>query len=100
MSVWIAIVGSGIATYLTRALPFAVRFEPRGRVRRYLEDLPVSIIAALAGAGLLAPQQRLTFGPELLAAPLVIAVAWWRRNLLLAVLAGVLVVAVLRRIAA
>jgi branched-subunit amino acid transport protein len=100
MSTWLAIGGAAVATYLTRALPLAIAFEPRGRVRRYLEDLPTSIIAALAGAGVLAPDQRVALGPELFAAPLVIGVAWWRRNLLLAVLAGVLVVAALRRIVA
>jgi branched-subunit amino acid transport protein len=46
----------------------------------------------------LAPEQRLVLGPELVAAPVVIAVARWRRNLLLAVLAGVAVVALLRAI--
>lgn len=98
MSEWIAIAGAGVATYLTRVLPLAVTFRPGERIRGYLEDLPISIIAALAGAGVLAPEQRLAFGPEIVAAPVVIAVARWRRNLLLAVLAGVAVVAVLRRI--
>ena len=96
MSEWIAIVGAGIATYLTRALPLAITFRPGDRLRGYLEDLPISIIAALAGAGVLAPEQRLALGPEIVAAPLVVAVAWWRRNLLLAVIAGVAVVALLR----
>jgi branched-subunit amino acid transport protein len=100
MTEWLAIAGAAVATYLTRSLPLAATFRPSDRVRGYLEDLPISIIAALAGAGLLAPQQRLAFGPEIVAAPLVVAVAWWRRNLLLAVIAGVVVVAVLRRIPA
>ena len=96
MTEWLAIAGAGIATYLTRVIPLAAAFRPSGAVRRYLEDLPTSIIAALAGAGALAPDQRLAFGPEAVAAPLVIAVAWWRRNLLLAVLAGIAGVALLR----
>lgn len=96
MSEWIAIAGAGVATYLTRALPLAITLRPGASVRRYLEDLPISIIAALAGAGVLAPDQRLALGPEIVAAPLVVAVAWWRRNLLLAVVAGVAAVALLR----
>jgi len=96
---WIAIVGAGIATYLTRSLPLVLTFRPGDRVRSYLDDLPISIIAALAGAGVLAPEHRLVFGPEIVAAPIVIAVARWRRNLLLAVLAGVGVVALLRAVA-
>jgi branched-subunit amino acid transport protein len=95
---WVAIVGAGIVTYLTRSLPLVVAFRPGARVRAYLDDLPISVIAALAGAGVLAPEQRLVLGPELVAAPVVIAVARWRRNLLLAVLAGVAVVALLRAI--
>jgi branched-subunit amino acid transport protein len=95
---WVAIVGAGIATYLTRSLPLVVAFRPGARVRAYLDDLPISVIAALAGAGVLAPEQRLVLGPELVAAPVVIAVARWRRNLLLAVLAGVAVIALLRAV--
>lgn len=98
MTEWVAIVGAGIATYLTRSLPLVVAFRPGERVRAYLDDLPIAVIAALAGAGVLAPEQRLVLGPELVAAPVVIAVARWRRNLLLAVLAGIAVVALLRAI--
>ncbi len=96
MNEWIAIAVAGVATYLTRALPLVVAFRPGDRVRGYLEDLPISIIAALAGAGVLAPEQRLALGPEVAAALLVVAGAMWRRNLLLAVIAGVAAVAALR----
>jgi branched-subunit amino acid transport protein len=101
MEVWLAIVGSGMATFATRALPLVadLPIPERGRARRYLDDLPTSIIAALAGAAILAPEQRLALGPEIPAAVVVIAVARWRRNLLVAVLAGVATVAVLRAIA-
>jgi branched-subunit amino acid transport protein len=98
MTEWIAIVGSGLATYLTRSLPLLVAFRPGARLRGYLDDLPIAVIAALAGAGVLAPEQRLTIGPEIAAAAVVIIVARWRRNLLLAVLAGIAVVALVRAI--
>lgn len=96
MTEWLGIIGAGIATYLTRSLPLVVAFRPGDPIRAYLDDLPVSVIAALAGAGVLAPEQHLAFGPELVAAPVVIAVARWRRNLLLAVLAGIATVAAIR----
>jgi branched-subunit amino acid transport protein len=98
MTEWIAIVGSGLATYLTRSLPLLVAFRPGARLRGYLDDLPIAVIAALAGAGVLAPEQRLAIGPEIAAAAAVILVARWRRNLLLAVLAGIAVVALVRAI--
>lgn len=98
MTEWVAIVGAGIATYLTRLLPLAVSFRPGERVRGYLEDLPISIIAALAGAGVLAPEQHLALGVEIVAAPLVVAVAAWRRNILIAVIVGVAVVGLGRQL--
>lgn len=98
MTEWLTVAAAGIATYAMRALPLVAAFRPGERTRAYLDDLPVSVIAALAGAGVLAPEQRLALGPELVAAPVVIAVAWWRRNLLLAVLAGIAATAALRAV--
>ena len=96
--IWIAILGSAIATYLTRSLPFAVTFK--GRVppaaTRYLEALPVAIIAALVGPAVVAPVGALTHGAEAVAAALVIAAVAWRRSLLAGVIVGVVAVAVLR----
>jgi branched-subunit amino acid transport protein len=96
--IWIAIVGSAAATYLTRALPFAVT---RGgglppAARRYLEALPVAIIAALVGPAVLAPAGTLTHGAEPVAAALVVAMVVWRRSLLGGVIVGVVAVALLR----
>ena len=98
--IWIAILGSAIATYLTRSLPFAVTL--RGRVppaaTRYLEALPVAIIAALVGPAVVAPVGALTHGAEPVAAALVIAAVAWRRSLLAGVIVGVVAVALLRLI--
>ena len=98
--IWIAILGSAIATYLTRSLPLALRL---GRslppaARRYLEALPVAIIAALVGPAVVAPAGTLTRGAEPLAAALVIATVAWRRSLLAGVVVGVIAVALLRLI--
>ena len=98
--IWIAILGSALATYLTRSLPFAVTL--RGRVppaaTRYLEALPVAIIAALVGPAVVAPVGALTHGAEPVAAALVIAAVAWRRSLLAGVIVGVVAVALLRLI--
>jgi branched-subunit amino acid transport protein len=96
--IWIAIVGSAMATYLVRALPLAVTV--RGRVpaaaSRYLDALPVAIIAALVGPAVVAPAGTLTHGAEPVAAALVVVAVAWRRSLLVGVIVGVAAVALLR----
>jgi branched-subunit amino acid transport protein len=98
--IWVAIAGSALATYLTRALPFAVSI--RGRLpaagSRYLEALPVAIIAALVGPAVVAPSGTLTHGAEPLAAALVAATVAWRRSLLAGVVVGVVTVALVRMV--
>src|SRR5581483_10573799 len=98
MTFWLAIVLGGVATYLTRLVLLVI--EPRAAappaLRRYLDALPVAVIAALAGAGVAVPDGEVTHGAEVVAAAAAFALAAWRRNLLVAVLAGVLVAALLR----
>jgi branched chain amino acid efflux pump len=98
--IWVAILGSAVATYLTRSLPFAVTL--RGRLpppaTHYLEALPVAIIAALVGPAVVAPAGALTHGAEPVAAALVIATVAWRRSLLAGVIVGVVTIAVFRLI--
>lgn len=98
MTVWAAIVVSGIVTYLTRLLPLVVTApgSAPAPLRRYLDALPIAIIAALAGAGIAVPDGQPTGGAEVVAAVVALAVAVWRRNLLFAVIAGVVSVAALR----
>lgn len=100
MTFWATVIASGLATYLTRSLPLVVTLGGKAptAVRRYLDALPIAIIAALAGAGIAVPDGRPTGGAEVLAALVIVVVARWRRNLLLAVLAGVASVAALRAI--
>src|SRR5207237_5622867 len=98
--IWAAIIRAGLVTYLVRALPFAVTLPVRlpPPASRYLEALPVAIIAALVGPAVLAPGGTLTHGPEPLAALLVIGLVAWRRSLLIGVIGGVAAVAFLRAI--
>jgi branched-subunit amino acid transport protein len=98
--IWVAIIGSALATYLIRSLPLAVTL--RGRLpdaaSRYLDALPVAIIAALVGPAVVAPAGALTSGAEPIAAAIVAATVAWRRSLLVGVIVGVVAVALLRLI--
>ena len=96
--IWPAILVSAAATYLVRSLPFVIGFRGHlpGAASRYLEALPVAIIAALVGPAVVAPAGALTRGAEPLAAALVVAVVAWRRSLLAGVIVGVVAVALLR----
>lgn len=98
MSYWLAIGLGGLATYLTRAIPLVVtrRGTTPEVLRRYLDALPIAVIAALAGSGIAVPDGQPTGGAEIGAGLAALGMAAWRRNLLFAVLAGVLVVAALR----
>jgi len=98
VTVWVTIVASGFVTYVTRVLPLAISTSRTAspQLRRYLDALPIAIIAALAGAGIAVPDAQPTGGAEIGAAAVALAVAAWRRNLLFAVIAGVAAVAVLR----
>ena len=98
MTFWIAIALGGLATYLERTLPLVVtrRGTAPAALRRYLDALPIAIIAALAGAGIAVPDAQPTGGAEVVAGAVAFALATWRRNLLVAMLAGVVVVALLR----
>jgi branched-subunit amino acid transport protein len=98
--IWIAIIGSAIATYLVRSLPFVLtlRGRPAAAASRYLEALPVAIIAALVGPAVVAPGGTLTHGAEPFAVALTAATVAWRRSLLAGVLVGVIGVALLRMI--
>jgi len=98
MSVWLAFAIGGLATYATRVVPLVVtlRGSLSPSLRRYLDALPVAVIAALAGAGVAMPDGRPTGGAEIVAGAAALALARWRKNLLLAVIGGVIVAATAR----
>ena len=98
MTFWLAIGLGGVVTYLTRVLPLVLagRGETPAALRRYLDALPIAVIAALAGAGTAVPDGTTTQGAEVVASVVAVALARWRRNLLIAVIGGVIVVAGLR----
>jgi len=98
MSVWLAFVLGGLATYATRVVPLVVtlRGSLSPSLRRYLDALPIAVIAALAGAGVAVPDGTPTGGAEIVAGAAAVALARWRKNLLLAVIGGVIVAATAR----
>jgi branched-subunit amino acid transport protein len=98
--IWLAIAGGAIATFLVRSTPFVVTVRGRlpGAASRYLEALPIAIIAALVGPAVVAPAGTLTRGAEPVAVALVVAAVAWRRSLLAGVIVGVVAVALLRMI--
>jgi branched-subunit amino acid transport protein len=88
----------GVATYLTRApllLALAHRQLP-GWLERYFAALPIALLTALALPLVLAPAGRPVLDAQLPAAILVALLARRTGNLLVAVAAGVLLVAALR----
>ena len=67
MTFWATVVASGIATYLMRSLPLALTLRGTAPpwLRRYLDALPIAIIAALAGAGIAVQDGQPTGGAEI-----------------------------------
>ena len=98
MSVWLAFALGGLATYATRVVPLVVtlRGSLSPSLRRYLDALPIAVIAALDGAGVAVPDGTPTGGAEIVAGAAALALARWRKNLLLAVIGGVIVAATAR----
>ena len=96
--IWLAILGAGLATYLVRLAPFVVtaRVPAPAALARYLDALPIAIIAALTGPAIVLPSGAHTLGAEPVGAIVAVVIARWRRNLLAGVLAGVVAVALLR----
>ena len=98
MSIWLAIGGAGLATYLVRLAPLVMtlRRPAPAAVTRYLDALPIAIIAALTGPAIVLPNGVPTMGPEPVGAIVALVIVRWRRNLLAGVLGGVVAVALLR----
>lgn len=88
-----AILGMAAVTYLTRAggLWLVSRSTPSGRVAAWLRQVPGAIIVALVAPTVLGSGRA-----ELVAAAATLAVAVLSRSLLLAMLAGILTVWLLR----
>jgi len=91
--VWVAVVLSGLGTYVMRAsfLVFADRLaDVPPRVQRLLRQIPPAALAAIVVPALLRPQQELDlFQSRFLAGVVAAIVAWRTRNIALTLVVGV-----------
>jgi uncharacterized membrane protein len=89
------IAGMALVTYLPRAtgIWFAGRMRMSDRLRAWLESLPGAILISM-----LAPGLAKAGPPEWAATAVTVAVAWRTRGLLPGLLAGVVVVVLLRHL--
>jgi branched-subunit amino acid transport protein len=92
-------------TYPSRAIPLLTpgldRLPPRALL--YLRLVGPAVLASLAATAVFVREgadgtTAFTVGPEILAVLLCMAIVWWRKNLLLGILAAVVFVAVVRAI--
>ena len=85
MRLWLAVLGMGVVTYVTRALPLLfLHGRPLApRLVRALRLVPAAVLSALIAPELLQPNGALEVGLgnlRLLAGLVAIAVAWRTRN--------------------
>ena len=91
--IWVAIILSGIGTYLMRAsfLVFAHRLaDVPPSVQRLLRQIPPAALAAIVVPALLRPQGFFdVWQPRLLAGAVAALVAWKTRNIALTLVVGI-----------
>lgn len=94
----IAITGMALVTYLTRLLGLVLisRVPLSGRVQAFLSAVPGAILMALVAPAVLL--QGVQEGPQLAAACVTVAVAMKTKNMLLAMLAGIVCISLLRAV--
>ncbi|NLG66866.1 MAG: AzlD domain-containing protein [Actinobacteria bacterium] len=101
MKLVLVILAMGVVTYLLRVIPLlalANRRLPQW-LHRFLSGVPVAVLAAFAAPLIFAPEGALDISLHnlhLLAAVPTVAVAVWRRDLLLSVVVGAATMALLR----
>lgn len=92
MEVLAIIVGMALVTYPSRWLPVAVLRQRHlsPMVTRWLEHVPAAALSALLAPLLFGAGAGMALSPRLLAAAVALAVSWWKRDLTLTVIAGIL----------
>lgn len=105
MRIWIIILAAGALTFLIR-LSFigfvGDREFPEG-LKRALRFVPPSVLAAIILPGVVAPDRQLDLSPgnlQIYAALLAAAVAWYTRNILATIGAGMIALWVLQALSA
>ena len=93
----------GAVTYPSRALPMLAPGIERlpARALLYLRLVGPAVLASIAASQTLVRTdpgggQQVVLGPQVLGVVVCMLIVWWRRNLFLGLLAGVVLVALLR----
>ena len=97
------ILGMALVTYIPRLLPILVLSERRlpKLLERWLNQIPIAVLAALVAPSLLTDQDKLYLGLDnifLWASLPTILIAWKTKNLFTSVLVGIGIVALVRLI--
>ena len=101
--VWSVIIGGCIVTVLPRVLPITVlsKLKLNHKIEEFLKYIPISILSALIAVELMTENSSISINShyaELLAAIPTILIGIKKKNLLLTVISGVVLVAFLRQI--
>lgn len=93
MTLWLTLLGMGLVTYAIRLVPLLAleRWPLPANLRRALRYVPPAVLSAIFFPELLRPNGALDISlgnQRLLAGLLAIAVAWFSRNVLLTIAAG------------
>ena len=95
MNIWLIILGMAIVTYGTRLLPLTTIREDALPVwaRRGLKYVPVAVLSAIIGPGFIPHEEwgAFTLDGHLVAGVVAIGVAWYTRNTILTIAAGMVV---------
>lgn len=101
MTLWLTIIGMGLVTYAIRLVPILAleRLPMPPRLRQALRFVPPAVLSAIAFPELFRPGGTLDISlgnDRLLAGLLAIAVAWFSKNVLLTIAAGMVALWVLQ----
>lgn len=101
MNIWLVMLIAGLITFGMRfSLIFLFgKFEVPETMRRALHYVPPAVLSAIIFPELLFPAGQLDFSPantRLLAGIIAILVAWFSKNTLLTILAGMIVLFILQ----
>lgn len=105
MSFWLVMLAGGLVTFLTRVSFIAAegRFAVPAWFRATLPYVPIATLTAIIAPALVRTEGRWDLSPgnaQLVAGAVAIAVAAWRRNVLLTIVVGFAVFLGLRLVAA
>jgi branched-subunit amino acid transport protein len=81
MTLWVLVIATIVGCYVFKIVGYLVpaRLLDRPQIRRFVELLPVALLAALVMVELVGPTGRLTFDGPRIAGFAVGAIAVWRR---------------------